>query len=403
MAISLSKKNQNRSVILECIFRNAPISRVEISDLTKITPATVTANITELINEGIVYETGDTSGDNNSSGRKRILIDIVPDKAFSIGVEFTQRALIVCLTNLKGTIISSNIIPFENLSLDIITEEIISEIHKVLNTSKIQLESIIGIGIAVPGHMNKTNSKLITNNKIWDSFNPAIIRSEFPFPVIIENNVHCMTLGQYLFHPKNSPSNFIYFHVSYGMFCSHITNGRIYYKDNFMLGEIGHTIVDISGPHCECGKHGCLQTYASESWLVKNARILFENSSKTYLKSLVDKSSEIKINDILTAYSMGDPFISNYISNAIKYLGASISNLSIILGTQKIYLHGILFNNDLFKKELLDFINQQLLFVDTEYNCNIEILHLNTTDGAVGASALSILNFFINEYPFAGL
>lgn len=403
MAISLPKKNQNRSVILECIFRNAPISRVEISDLTKITPATVTANITELINEGIVYETGDTSGDNNSSGRKRILIDIVPDKAFSIGVEFTQRALTVCLTNLKGTIISSNIIPFENLSLDIITEEIISEIHKILNTSKIQLKSIIGIGIAVPGHINKTNTKLITNNKIWGSFNPSIIRNEFPFPVIIENNVHCMTLGQYLFYPKNTPSNFIYFHVSYGMFCSHITNGRIYYKDNFMLGEIGHTIVDISGPHCECGKHGCLQTYASESWLVKNARILFENSSKTYLKSLVDNSSEIKINDILTAYSMGDPFISNYISNAIKYLGVSISNLSIILGTQKIYLHGVLFDNELFKKELLDFINQQLLFVDTEYNCNIEILQINTTDGAVGASALSIFNFFINEYPFVDL
>lgn len=403
MAISISKKNQNRSVILECIFRNAPISRIEISDLTKITPATVTANITELINEGIVYETGDTSGDNNSSGRKRILIDIVADKAFSIGVEFTQRALIVCLTDLKGTIIGSNTIPFENLSLNLITEEIISEINKILDTSKINLESIIGIGIAVPGHMNKTNTKLITNNKIWGSFNPSIIRKEFPFPVVIENNVHCMTLGQYLFDAKNTPSNFIYFHVSYGMFCSHITNGRIYYKDNFMLGEIGHTIVDISGPHCECGKHGCLQTYASESWLVKNARTLFENSSKTYLKSLVDKSSEIKIDHILTAYSMGDPFISNYISNAIKYLGVSISNLSIILGTQKIYLHGVLFDNDLFKKEILDFINQQLLFVDTEYNCNIEILKLSSTDGAVGASALSIFNFFVNEYPFVDL
>ena len=50
------KKASNRSRILECIYRNAPIARTDIAEETEVTPATVTMNVTTLISEGFVRE-----------------------------------------------------------------------------------------------------------------------------------------------------------------------------------------------------------------------------------------------------------------------------------------------------------------------------------------------------------
>ena len=74
------KKNQpsNRSRILECIFRNAPVARSEIAEMTEITPAAVTTLVAGLINENIVIESEEPLPDDSSTGRRKVPIDINP-------------------------------------------------------------------------------------------------------------------------------------------------------------------------------------------------------------------------------------------------------------------------------------------------------------------------------------
>ena len=399
-----TQRPQNRSAILECIFRNAPVSRTEIAEMTGITPATVTANVTELISSNIVLETGELTNEPGSSGRKRVLIDLNPVCALTAGVEFTENAVVFCLSDLMGNLLDSLIVPFSQDIAANITQEIITHLHDFLAPfMERDHQQIAGIGVAVPGHMSEDGTQLISNNKLWQSFQPALIRQAFPFPVAVENNVHCMTLGHYLFHASANTANFIYYHVGRGMFCSYMINGRIYYGSNYTLGEIGHTIIEPDGQLCECGKHGCLQTYSSESWLLKNARLLYGASQGTYLRSLAGSDRELTIDHVLTAYSMGDPVVRSYITNAVKYLGISISNLSIIFGMDKIYLHGALFQDEHVRMELKDYISRQLSFLDGSYSEHIETLGWDPRDGATGACALAIFEFFIREHPFSSI
>ena len=65
------------------------------------------------------------------------------------------------------------------------------------------------------------------------------------------------------------------------------------------------TIVKADGQPCECGKYGCLQTIASARWLLKYARLLYQNTTDTILKSMADSTEELTIQHITTAYSMG--------------------------------------------------------------------------------------------------
>lgn len=110
------------------------------------------------------------------------------------------------------------------------------------------------------------------------------------------------------------------------MFCANVIDGELFLGNNYVAGEIGHTIVCEGGRRCECGKNGCLQTYSSEYHLLKNARMLYENSPRTLLRELAASPDEITIDTVTTAYSMGDSGITAFISEALKYLGVTVSN-----------------------------------------------------------------------------
>lgn len=391
-------KLSNRNRILECIYRNAPISRIDIAELTDITPATVTMNVTALISEGIVQETGEANTEDISPGRRKVLIDLNPDYAYSIGIEFTQKALVLCVTDLKGSVITENTIPFTEHLAHNITDEIITQLHKLIEESSLPINRFIGIGIGVPGHMDPTQKKMVTNNPLWTSFRPDLIREAFSLPVILENNVRCMALSEYLFRPNSSPDNFAFFHVSLGMYCANIIDGEIFVGNNYVSGEIGHSIANANGRRCECGKYGCLQTISGEQWLLNIAQLLYENDKSTLLRNLVNHKDEITIEHIATAYEMGDPAIGTYISEALKALGITASNIAIFTSPEKIFLHGQLFNNNAIRTELMDFIKRQLLFVDSTDTDSFEILPYSSSDGSIGASALSILHFLIRGH-----
>ena len=392
------KKNQpsNRTRILECIFRNAPVARSEIAEMTEITPAAVTTLVAGLIGEHIVIESEEPLPDESSTGRRKVPIDILPSAFYSIGAEFTQKALVVCLTDLKGTIIQCVSSPYSDCLAREITTRLIEGIQTVVAQSGIPWGKIVGVGIAVPGHINSDSDDLITNQKTWSHFSPKELKKHIPLPVVYENNARCMALSQYLFHPDSSPDSFAFFHVGLGMFCASVVDGDIFLGNNYMAGEIGHTIVNENGRRCECGKYGCLQTYASETWLLKNAHLVYQNAPDTLLRNLAANEDEITIETVITAYSMGDPFISRYIRDALKYLGITASNIAITMNPGKFFLHGQYLDNDMIRSELLDYIDRQLLFIGRTYTSNIEILPCHPEDGAVGASALAVRSFFIN-------
>ena len=161
-------------------------------------------------------------------------------------------------------------------------------------------DNLVGIGIGVPGKINNNNKELFADSDVWKCFFPEKIKQRFQLPVVMDNNVKCMAMGIYLFKPEQSPENFSFFHIGIGMYCSNVINGELFKGENYISGEIGHTIVKVDGKSCECGKNGCLNTYASERWLIKMAKILIENNASVILGKLVKDNEEVSIEHIIT-------------------------------------------------------------------------------------------------------
>ena len=92
----------NRSMILETIEKEGPISRADISRLTKISSPTVSLVVEHFLKKGIVKEKG--MGE-SSGGRKPTLIELNPNGGFVIGIDLGGTNIKLVLMNLGGKIV----------------------------------------------------------------------------------------------------------------------------------------------------------------------------------------------------------------------------------------------------------------------------------------------------------
>ena len=110
---------------------------------------------------------------------------------------------------------------------------------------------------------------MVSHSSLWQDFNIGKLEAALGMKVTAENNVRSMAYEKYLFDSRNCPEDFALLHAGAGIFCAAFRSG-ILSEGGYTSGEIGHTIVNPNGLRCECGKAGCLQTYTSESWLLRN-------------------------------------------------------------------------------------------------------------------------------------
>ncbi|MEY8463501.1 ROK family transcriptional regulator [Streptococcus merionis] len=390
----LSKKQtEQRNEILECLYLHGALSRAELSRMLGITPATMTEITGYLINDGLIKECGEELND-SGVGRKKILLEVSPHYSYYMGIELSEHKLIICLTDNLGECLPSETVVKEfdqdfRLSEDNIKHSVEAFLVKHADYQ------IKAIGIAVPGHYDSKKQRIVSNNPFWAEFQISQILSSFTLPVYVKNNVKCMALTELYLNGGKKQRNFLFLSLKRGIFAAYVYNGQIYGDTNYLVGEVGHVVVNPDGEQCECGKAGCLQTYAGMKWLIKKARYAYESGRSSYLNLLVDDASEITLSHLLLAYNMGDEIIHKIVEQAIDYLTLQINNLSMIVDVEVVYIHGKLFEERSIAEKLQSKLEQAPRIVQQEHHIEHFVLHYNSNKGAIGACTLAIYNHFI--------
>ncbi len=383
--------------VLQAIIRYSPISRSDIATITKVTPASTTLIVASLIEMGLVYECGIDDTD-TQVGRKKINLDIHPDFLYTIGVNFNEYEIYTCICDLKGNGIHFHQVSYKLTPTLDISNKVLEVIEELLNKAEIPLTKFLGIGIAIPGHRSADNCKIISNHKRWQNFDATVIKDKLHIPVTLQNNVRCMATYQFLHNGANTPPNFSFFHISYGMYCANFVNHKLFVGHDYAYGEIGHSTVDPRGIRCDCGKYGCLQTVASEGSLIASAQMIYEHS---YLKHLVSCKEDITIDTILKAYEIADIPISNIVNTAINYLSITVGNIAIFTNSEKIYIHSKLFNSQKTKNVLIDDLAHALPVINETSNIEIEVIPSVPFNDALGAAAYLVADKLLEKNYFS--
>lgn len=395
---STKKQQQLYATILHKIYTRHTISRIDIARETGITPATVSLITAEMLADHLIQEVGEEADPQDKVGRKKILLSAAPDHSHYVGAEISEKFFSFVLTDNTG-IVKQQETFFHNRHEPMNAAFFIHQLFAFIEKATSQ-EQIQAVGIAIPGHYTAASRHtILTNNAYWKNFSLAEVERQLPFPVYFSNNVHCMARAESLFYTDSdtSNSNFLFFHIGRGIHCTHMYQDDLYGKQNLKIGEVGHMTIQPDGEQCECGKRGCLQTYASESWLIRKAKLLYRNAPATCLHRLVAQESDITLRTVLTAYELGDDILVKLVSSAVQSIAIAITNLNMIIDSGRVFIHGELFDSPqtvALLKSRLDFEPNLFMLPSKQ---QLIIKPYSPCTGAIGAAAFSVYRSLLQK------
>lgn len=375
-------KRINKNLVMQTVIKEAPISRADIAVYLGLNKGTVSTLVQELIEEQLIYE----SGPGQSSGGRRPVMLLFNEKAgFSIGIDIGVHYVLGVLTDLKGNIVYEINKRLKAHSYQEVAPVLTSVIADLINRSPKSHYGIIGVGIAVPGLVNRDGEILIAPNLGWENILlKEEIEQRFNIPVTMENEANSGAYGEKLYGIGKNFDNILYVSVGIGIGVGVILNGELFLGTNGFAGEAGHMMVQVNGKNCSCGSNGCWELYASE-------RALLEEAKKLELPG-VDKDN-LSIEILCEMALDGNEGVLDLFKTIGTYLGVGLHNIINTFNPEQVIIgNRLALAKDWLQKPIKEFIHQHTIKWHQE-NLTVSFSKLMTFAAAIGVSALSAEEF----------
>jgi predicted NBD/HSP70 family sugar kinase len=321
----------NRSTVLYIIKTNGPIARAEVARRCGLSPASVTGITAELIKEDIIYEKdiGKSLG-----GRRPILLAINPSGRYVVGIKLTETKAIGALTDLEATVIVKKTNKLRGNTSKTVIRQLSQLTSELMQAAGLPKKRLLGVGVGLAGIVNSEQGILRQSPFYGWKELPLrnMLQELIHVPVYIDNDVNTLTLAEKWFGVGQGIDDFLVVTIGRGIGMGIVVNGQFYRGVKGGAGEFGHTVIDPEGPVCECGKHGCLETYVGDHGLLRMA-----NDAVTLGKILKPVNT---IENLLELAKNGDMGARAVYENAGDMLGRSIANLINIFNPEKIIISG---------------------------------------------------------------
>jgi predicted NBD/HSP70 family sugar kinase/DNA-binding XRE family transcriptional regulator len=270
-------KRINRSVLLRLMRAQPGLSRAQLASHSGLTKSTVSLLVRELIEEGWAQE--DMAASVASPGRPSTPLRINAGVLGLVGVEVAVDCLRVVGVSLLGQVLWSIQEPLastEPAHVCARTAALVTQAHTELALLGLQLS---GVGVGLPGAFeDATGVVRFAPNLGWKHVDflslitHAFLNAGLPaVPVYVQNEADSAALSEYEFTEGVSEGTLIFVNCDVGVGAGIVLNDRLFTGAHGMAGEIGHSIMQIDGPLCSCGRRGCAETFIGARALLPGA------------------------------------------------------------------------------------------------------------------------------------
>jgi len=366
-------KETNSKKILELICKGEELTKLEIAHTLKISIPTVTTNINELKEQGIVDE---VSSDIYTGGRRPKVIKLRANAKVSIGIGITKSKVIVMVMNLLNEVIWKE-------EQDFSDKHFLSYIHvgkkiadQILEHLKIEKENILGVGISIPGAINETRGVAEYTNMGYKEIKLDEIFDLFENSVYIENEANLSLIAEKIMGGYEDLKNLLYIGINEGLGGGIFVNGELFTGRNGRAGEFGHMYISSRPNSTPCR----VESYISTLGLLNRYN---QKSNQS-----IEKFSEFE-----TLIYSNDELACEILNEGIDVLIATIYNLNMIFDIQKIIVGGkvarLIKSKNMPILDVMDKYNDLLCQLDTDI-----IFSDITRTTTVGAALLPIIDFY---------
>lgn len=253
-------RGHNRALVLQTLYHSGSMSRADLARETGLTRVTISDLVAEFIADGIVIELGirETQG----PGKPATLIDIDRLGHQIIGLDLSDAEVFRgALLSLDGDVLELREVARTAQSDGSAAYDAVLRLSRELVS--VATTSLLGVGVGTPGVVRPDGVVLNSPNLGWTDFPlEARLGADLELPVLARNDANAAVLAEYTF--GDARSDFILIKIGFGVGAGLISGSQPLIGSRFAAGEIGHVVVGTDGgPHCVCGRDGCLEAWLS--------------------------------------------------------------------------------------------------------------------------------------------
>ena len=193
-------------------------------------------------------------------------------------------------------------------------KEIAADMAKVsveaVKEAGLKMDDIEWVGIGTPGIANSEKGIIEYSCNLGFNNTPMVdyIKEYIDKPVFIENDANAAAYGEYVAGAAKGAKNAVCITLGTGVGGGIIIDGKIYSGSNFAGAEIGHTVIEVDGPQCTCGRKGCFEVFSSATGLIRMTKEAMAKDSESVMQ-LKGESVESVIHSLLSSPSNFTPLL----------------------------------------------------------------------------------------------
>lgn len=246
-----------------------------------------------------------------------------------------------------------------------------------------------GIGVGLPGQMDLSGRMAFAPNlDLGDLPLQSLLEDRLETGVFVDNEANCAATAELALGIAQGVSDAVLITLGTGFGNAIIVNGMVNRGAFGMAGELGHTVVDPSGPQCSCGNKGCLERFASGSGLQWMAREAVASGEAPRLLTMAGGDVEnVKGEHVTRAARDGDKAALEVVDRFSWWLALGLANAVAVLDPEMVILGGGLVTDwDLFDQRVRRHYESMVLAGPYRPPLRIEPVALGERSGAIGAA-----------------
>ncbi len=275
-----------------------------------------------------------------------------------------------------------------------IAEDMAKMAIKAVANAGLEMAQIEWIGIGTPGIANSEKGIIEYSNNLGFKNTPMVeyIREFIDKPVFIENDANAAAYGEYVAGAAKGAKNAVCITLGTGVGGGIIIDGKIYSGSNFAGAEIGHTVIEVDGAQCSCGRKGCFEAYSSATGLIRMTNESIAENADSIMVRYAEKG-KITARTSFDAMKAGDKYAKAVVDKYIKYLAAGITNTLNIFQPDVLCIGGGVCNEgDALLLPVKAIVEKEVYTRDSDKNAEIVIAKLGNDAGIIGAAFLGRAN-----------
>ena len=334
---SLTERERKNVSILESIKRYGPISRTDISKLTKLNIVTVSNYVNNFIEQGIVIEKG---LDISSGGRRPTIVVLNPKSAYVVGLDLGAFTITAILADLEGTVVARSKTARPRDTADNVVKALGEQAESVMKSSGLDLKKIRGIQIGASGVIDREVGTIRCTEGVASIYVPitTLLHEKFKVPVKLDHDVTTAAYGEWSLGAGTDVDIMLFMFSGVG--CGMIINGEIYHGISGTAGEVSiKEQVDLTDVWI--GNISALKPWAAHLGIPDDAREAIKAGAVSKISELCKgKMEQITMEMVFEAVKAGDKLAMEVVQKAGERLGIRIAFLINLLNPGAVVIGG---------------------------------------------------------------